>query len=110
MGFGVGAAVNAYPLPVEVFGGDGRGGTAAERIQHPIARVAGGPDDALVQGQRFLVGRAGALLARGNFDVQYDVPRRNAFAFIQVHLAAWYFALFRPVDQPFLFHLVQTPA
>ena len=53
--------VDAEPLAAELLGGDAGRGATAEGIQHEIAFVRRGCDDALQQGERFLRGVAGAL-------------------------------------------------
>ena len=73
----------SYPLAVQTLGGDGSGGAPREYVQHHIAGVAAGLDDALVQFQGFLGGVAGVFPCLGTVIrepdwVEYQVLRRIA--------------------------------
>ena len=80
--------VNAHPLAAQHFGGNRRGGAAAERVQHPVAGVAAGGDDTLVQLERLLrgVARAFPRIRRQGRDVLPNGVQRVAFHFVKVTL------------------------
>ena len=72
------------PPPPQVFSGDGGGGAAGEHIQHHLAGVAAGADDALIEGQRFLRGVAGFLPPGGHGYVVDEVRTGDAPAGRQI--------------------------
>ena len=78
--------ISPYPLPAQQLGGDGRRGAPGKRIQHPIAGVAAGGDDALVQFERLLRRIADALfgLGRQRANIVPDAVHRIALHFVKV--------------------------
>ena len=71
--------VDADPPPVEFFGGMDGGAAAAKRVEHQVAGVGGGGNDALQQGDGFLGGVAEAFLGRliDAVDVNPDIAHRD---------------------------------
>ena len=53
--------VDADPFSAQDFGGNGRSSAPGKRVKHPIAGVAAGGDDALVEFERFLRRIAGTF-------------------------------------------------
>ena len=57
--------VDAEPAAAEAVGGVDGGAAAAEGVEHDVAGVAAGADDAFEEGERFLGGVAEALVGVG---------------------------------------------
>ena len=70
--------VDAEPAAAEALGGVDGGAAAAEGVEHDVAGVAAGADDALEEGKGFLGGVAEAFLGVGGYFWRFlsKYPRR----------------------------------
>ena len=81
--------VDADPPPVEFFGGMDGGAAAAERVEHQVAGVGGGGNDALQQGDGFLGGVTEFLLGTNLLDIVPIVRDRAALGIFQIFFVLW---------------------